>query len=229
MVELEEVTRKFIYLSRKNHLTYDNLKYIFSKIRKELELKPAKRPKRQPELLTSEELKRLILFGYKRKPLKGLLVRTLLLTGARVNEFVHIKAKDFNFEEAEMYISTAKGGKNRTVPIEGNLVLELQQYLNGRKVGWLFETQDKRQLSVRRVQQIVKEVASDAKIEKRVYPHLLRHQIATYLHNNGMPLEHIQKFLGHDDPKTTQIYAELATKPMKVSYNKALLNAPREE
>lgn len=228
MTELKSVEKKLLYLARKEHLTYDQLKYLFARIRKKLELKPSRKVKRIPELLTGEELRRLIAFGYKEKPLKGLMVRTLLLSGTRVNEFVNIKAEDFRYEDGEIYISTAKGGKNRVVPLEGNLVLNLQQYLGGRKNGYLFETQAGKQLSVRRIQQIVKEVAESAGITKRVYPHLLRHQVATILHNNGMPLEHVQKFLGHNDPKTTQIYAELANKPMKDTYRKAL-QAPREE
>lgn len=227
MAQLKQVTKEFVKLTRVNHLNYLQLKYIFSDVRKELGLKPMKKAKRHPQLMTSEELKSLIAFGYQKHPYKGLIVRTLLLTGARVNEFVNIKVEDFHFEECEIYIHVAKGGKNRTVPIDSNLALELQQYRNSRKVGYLFETQDARMFSTRRIQQIVREVAIAAGIQKRVYPHLLRHQIATYLHNNGMPLEHVQKFLGHENPQTTQIYAELATKPMKDTYKRALQGSGR--
>src|SRR2546426_10218321 len=62
--------------------------------------------------------------------------------------------------------------------------------------------------SPRRIQYIVKETAEQAQITKRVYPHLLRHSVATTLLERGMPIEQIQKFLGHAKLETTQVYAE---------------------
>jgi integrase/recombinase XerD len=55
-----------------------------------------------------------------------------------------------------------------------------------------------------------------------VYPHLLRHSVATTLLERGMPLEQIQKFLGHSKLETTQIYAESSPEMIKESYQKAL-------
>jgi integrase/recombinase XerD len=55
-----------------------------------------------------------------------------------------------------------------------------------------------------------------------VYPHLLRHSVATTLVERGMPLEQIQKFLGHAKLETTQLYAESTTEMLKESYRKAL-------
>ena len=74
----------------------------------------------------------------------------------------------------------------------------------------------------RRIQQIVKATAEKAKITKRVYPHLLRHSVATTLLERGMPIEQIQKFLGHSKLETTQIYAESTTEMLKESYRRAL-------
>ena len=76
--------------------------------------------------------------------------------------------------------------------------------------------------SPRRIQQIVKETAAEAKITKRVYPHLLRHSIATTLLERGMTLEQIQKLLGHSKLETTQIYAESTPEMIKESYQRAL-------
>ena len=55
-----------------------------------------------------------------------------------------------------------------------------------------------------------------------VYPHLLRHSVATTLVEREMPLEQIQKFLGHAKLETTQLYAESTTKMLTESYRKAL-------
>ncbi len=63
---------------------------------------------------------------------------------------------------------------------------------------------------------------AQAKIAKRVYPHLLRHSVATTLLERGMPLEQIQKLLGHSKLETTQIYAESTPEMIKESYQRAL-------
>ena len=68
----------------------------------------------------------------------------------------------------------------------------------------------------------MKETAAAAKINKRVYPHLLRHSVAMTLLERGMPLEQIQKFIGHSKLKTTQIYAESSSEMIKDSYRRAL-------
>jgi integrase/recombinase XerD len=47
--------------------------------------------------------------------------------------------------------------------------------------------------------------AAQAQITKRVYPHLLRHAVATTLLERGMPIEQMQKFLGHSKLETTQL------------------------
>ena len=67
-----------------------------------------------------------------------------------------------------------------------------------------------------------KETAEQAQITKRVYPHLLRHSVATTLLERGMPIEQIQKFLGHSKLETTQLYAESSTQMMRESFQWAL-------
>jgi integrase/recombinase XerD len=98
----------------------------------------------------------------------------------------------------------------------------LRTHLGDRSVGYLFETIHHTPYSPRRIQQIIKETAHEANIAKRVYLHLLRHSVATTLLERGMPLEHIQKFLGHSKLETTQIYAESSAEMIKESYQKAL-------
>ena len=69
---------------------------------------------------------------------------------------------------------------------------------------------------------MIKETAEQAEITKRVYPHLLRHSVATTLLEGGMPIKQMQKFLGHPKLETTQVYAESSTAMMWESYQKAL-------
>ena len=88
--------------------------------------------------------------------------------------------------------------------------------------GFLFETVQNKHYSPRRIQQIIKETAQEAQITTRVSPHLLRHSVATTLLERGMPIEQIQKFLGHSKLETTQIYAESRAEMIKESYQRAL-------
>ncbi len=209
-------------LWRRHHLTYDQARYVAKEVRSSLEIERTKTRKRVVERLSREEEKRLIQAAYRDKSEHGLLIKTLFQTGARVSEFINIRVRDLFFDEAMILIQKAKGGKSRYVPILPDLAQELRTHLGDRATGYLFESNRDRPYSARRVQQIVKEMAEKAKIKKRVYPHLLRHSVATTLLERGMPIEQIQKFLGHSKLETTQVYAESTTEMIKESYRKAL-------
>jgi integrase/recombinase XerD len=79
------------------------------------------------------------------------------------------------------------------VPILPELAQELRTYLGDRTTGYLCETTRDTCYTPRRLQQLVKETAAEAGITKRVYPHLLRHSVASTLLERGMPLEPIQE------------------------------------
>ncbi len=83
--------------------------------------------------------------------------------------------------------------------------------LGQRTVGYRFETNRATCDAPRRIQYMVKETAAQAQITKRVYPHLLRHSVATTLLERGMPIEQMQTFLGHAKLETPQVYAESST------------------
>jgi integrase/recombinase XerD len=209
-------------LWRQYHLTYDQTHYVAKEVRRALAIERPKTRKRVVARLSREEERKLIAHAYRVQGTRGLLIKTLFQTGARVSEFVNIKADEVFFEEQMILISKAKGGKSRYVPILPELAQELRTHLGNRTAGYLFETIHNTAYSPRRIQQIIKETADDAKITKRVYPHLLRHSVATTLLERGMPLEQIQKFLGHSKLETTQIYAESSPEMIKASYQKAL-------
>jgi integrase/recombinase XerD len=209
-------------LWRSHHLTYDQARYVAKEVRRALALERPKARKRVVARLSRDEERRLISHAYRMKGTRGLLIKTLFQTGARVSEFVNIKVHELFFDEQMILISKAKGGKSRYVPILPELAQELRTHLGDRSAGYLFETIHHTPYSPRRIQQIIKETAHDAKITKRVYPHLLRHSVATTLLERGMPLEQIQKFLGHAKLETTQIYAESSAEMIKASYQKAL-------
>lgn len=219
--KLQQLINKTVKLWRQNHLTYDQAGYVAKQVRRELGIKRPKKRKSVIQRLSREEEHKLIKQAYQTKSPYGLLLKTLFLTGARVSEFVSIKVEDFYFDELMILLQKGKGGKSRYVPILPELAQEIKTHLSGRKVGYIFESNRHTNFSTRRIQQIVKQIAEQAEITKKVHPHLLRHTVATFLLEKGMPLEQIQKFLGHSKIETTQIYAESSTEMMKDSFQKA--------
>jgi integrase/recombinase XerD len=209
-------------LWRQAHLTYDQTHYVAKQVRRALAIERPKTRKRVVARLSREEERQLIAHAYRMQGTRGLLIKTLFQTGARVSEFVNITADEVFFEEQIILISKGKGGKSRYVPILPQLAQELRTHLGNRTSGYLFETVQHTHYSPRRLQQIIQETAADAEISKRVYPHLLRHSVATTLLERGMPIEQIQKFLGHAKLETTQLYAESSAAMIKASYQRAL-------
>src|SRR3989442_14582349 len=185
-------------LWRQYHLSYDQTRDVSKEVRRALAIERTKMRQRVIARLSREEETRLITHAYQRQGERGLFIKTLFQTGARVSEFVNLKAEDVFFDEQMILMAKAKGGKSRYVPIVP------------------------RATHPRRIQQIRKETAEQAQITKRVYPHLLRYSVATTLRERGMPIEQIQKFLGHSKRETTQLYAESSTAMMRESSQRAL-------
>jgi len=196
--------------------------HVAKEVRHALAVERPKTRKRVVARLSRDEETRLITHAYRMQGERGLFIKTLFQTGARVSEFVNLKAEDVFFDEQMILIAKAKGGKSRYVPILPELAQELRTHLGQRTVGYLFETNRATRYSPRRIQQIIKETAEQAEITKRVYPHLLRHSVATTLLERGMPIEQMQKFLGHSKLETTQLYAESSTEMMRESFQRAL-------
>src|SRR5687767_5690366 len=148
-------------LWRQYHLTYDQTRYVAQEVRQALAVERPKMRKRVVARLSREEEARLINHAYRMKGARGLLIKTLFQTGARVSEFVNITADEVFFEEQMILLSKAKGGKSRYVPILPQLAQELRTHLGHRTSGYLFETVGHTPYSPRRIQQIIKEAAAD--------------------------------------------------------------------
>jgi integrase/recombinase XerD len=174
--------------------------------------------------LSRPEVEQLLAHAYRVRGVHGLMVKTLILTGCRVAEFVDLDVEDLDHARASITIRLGKGGKSRVVPILPTLADELRSYTAAthRGRGPLFVSRLRQRYGVRRVEQIVAELARGAGLTKRVYPHLLRHTVAQLLLEGGMPLEGVQRFLGHSKITTTEIYARSTPAMIESSYRKAL-------
>ncbi len=223
--ELKELIDSTVKFWRKYHLTYDQAGYVGKEVRRHLGIKRAKSRKNMIHRLSRDEEQKLIGCAYRENNSYGLLLKTLFLTGARVSEFVSVKVQNFYFDEQMILIQKGKGGKSRYVPILPELAHELKTHLGSRKTGYVFESNRHTKFTARRIQQIVKETADRAGITKKVHPYLLRHTVANFLLEKGMPLEQIQKILGHSKIETTQIYTASSTEMMKEGFQRAFSNS----
>jgi integrase/recombinase XerD len=213
--------RRVAKILRDGGYTYDQSKHLIAEARKEVGLTPPKRKKGSVDRLTAEEIDRLLTAAYEKSARQGLMLRTLLETGMRVSFFAELQAEQIAFREREIRVRE-KGGKARDIPILQSLVNELRLHLGDRRTGYVFPSPRGGHYSSRRIQQIVKERAKDAEITKRVYPHLLRHTVAQRLADEGMPENLLQKFLGHENPQTTQVYYEPSRTQVKQAYEDAM-------
>ncbi|MGC1951104.1 MAG: tyrosine-type recombinase/integrase [Gammaproteobacteria bacterium] len=222
---LDQVVQDTFRLWRKHHLDYDQTKYVVERVRRRLALEPPRMRSRTVARLEQSEVERLIQATYRNHSKYGLMIKTLFQTGARVDEFVHIRVEDLLLEgdPPQIHLTHAKRGADRYVPILPALADELRTHLQGRQTGFLFESNRHTRYSTRTVQSIVTACARTAGITKRVYPHLLRHSIATILLDSGLvPIDQVQKFLGHLHLSTTQIYAETSLGALGDNYLRAL-------
>ena len=170
--DLAGVVRETARLWRKHHLGYDQTKYVVERVRRRLGLTPPASRPRTVERLDRAEVERLIAAAYRDGSRRGLMVKTLFLTGARVSEFVHIRVEDLHLDSdpPQIHLTHAKGQANRYVPILPALAHELRTHLQGRRQGYLFESNRHTRYAVRTVQTIVKRCAAAAGITKRVHP-----------------------------------------------------------
>jgi integrase/recombinase XerD len=222
---LTGVTRETTRLWRKHDLGYDQTKYVVEHVRRELALTPPSGRRRSVDRLDRPEVERLIQIADRTHSRRGLMIKTLFLTGARVSEFVQVRVEDLHLDAdtPQIHLVHAKGGASRYVPILPGLAQELRTHLQGRRHGYLFESNRHSRYAVRTVQAMLAACAREAGIAKRVYPHLLRHSIATILLDSGyVPIDQVQKFLGHVRLSTTQIYAETSVRALGDNYRRAL-------
>jgi len=219
---LSDLAHDVARIYRKAHLTAEEARYVHKRARHLAELKGrSSGDKRLPEVLSPEELQRILDKAYVEHPRYGLIVRTLFETGLRVGELVNIQASEVDFIERTIRVR-GKGGKDRFVIFTEDLGQQLLLYLNSRNRGYLFESTRSSAFTPRRIQQIVKMIACKAGIVKRIHPHTYRHSMATFLRNQGVPLDVVQLLLGHTDPRTTQIYARLSLDSAREEYDRAM-------
>ncbi len=150
------------------------------------------------------------------------IIDLLYSTGMRVGELVHLNIADINFEERECVVY-GKGDKERRVYFDAKSKLHLQNYIASRNDSnpALFVSLDAPfdRLKISGVEIRLRELGRKLNIS-RIHPHKFRRTMATRAIDKGMPIEQVQKVLGHSQIDTTMQYAVVNQNNVKNSHRK---------
>ncbi len=150
------------------------------------------------------------------------IVDLLYSTGIRVGELVNLNISDIDFEARECVVF-GKGDKERKVYFDAKAKIHLQEYLNSRcdDNPALFVTLDSPydRLKISGVEIRIRKLGRKLNME-RIHPHKFRRTMATRAIDKGMPIEQVQRLLGHSQIDTTMQYAIVNQNNVKNSHQK---------
>lgn len=148
------------------------------------------------------------------------LVHFLHATGCRVSEVVSVDTADVDFLNRELVVY-GKGGKERTVYLTQVAVMYLQEYISGREDDSkaLFVGKGSKRIQKNAIETILKKLGKRAGVEN-VHPHRFRRTLATELIDRGAALQDVQRILGHEDIRTTQVYVYVQQRNVKNTYER---------
>ncbi|WP_121666651.1 site-specific tyrosine recombinase XerD [Mesonia aquimarina] len=184
-----------------------------------------------PDTLSTQEIDELIKNIDLSKPegeRNKAIIETLYSCGLRVTELVNLKISDLFFEEGFIKVS-GKGNKERFVPISNYTTKLIETYRNKIRVhisikkqfeDTLFLNRRGGKLSRAMIFTIVKRLAEEAQLNKKISPHTFRHSFASHLLENGADLRSIQQMLGHESITTTEIYMHTDRSQLKKAIQK---------
>lgn len=179
---------------------------------KSIKIKTPKIPRSVPEVLSKEEVRKLLDAAKSDKHV--LIIKLLYSSGLRLSELINLKLEDLELDTKTGWVRGGKGGKDRMIILSESVVKHVKHFAGERKTGYLLSGRNG-QLSRRAVQKALDEIAKRASITKKVHPHMLRHSFATHLLEAGTDIRKIQVLLGHADLSTTQIYTQVSNEELK--------------
>lgn len=193
-------------------------------------LKAPKIEKKPPEILSQEEIVRLLEQPSSHAPKElrdKAMMELLYATGIRVSELISLELDDLNLQME--YVTCRDGQKERTVPFGATAKHALELYLEKSRpklvedvnCRLLFTNCSGEPMSRQGFWKIVKFYGRQAKLSGEITPHTLRHSFAAHLLGNGADLKSVQELMGHSDISTTQVYMQLSDRKIREVYKKA--------
>lgn len=178
------------------------------------EIERPQKKERLPEVLSKEEIQRIISCTNNIK--HRCILSTIYSAGLRVSELINLKIKDLDSDRMMIRIENSKGGKDRYTLLSNSLLKDLRKYyIEYKPKNYLFEGQFGQEYTACSVRKILKKCCVKAGIRKQVRTHTLRHSFATHLLEQGTDLRSIQTLLGYGNISTTEIYTHIANNSMK--------------
>lgn len=184
-------------------------------------------PKRLPRALGSMEIKQLssaanleISDDSFQELVTSIVIKLLLTTGIRVGELVRIDIDDLLLEDSSLKIH-GKGNRQRLVYLfEPKLNQAIARYLRLRRsksvsTKRLFISDAGVPFTTQKTRKLLGNLASNAGIERRITPHMLRHTAATQLLESGVDIRYVQRLLGHQSISTTEIYTHVTDQGLR--------------
>ncbi len=221
-----EAVKKIVRVVRQHRLSYDAFIAVCQQVRLKLKMEKPKKERRLPELLSIAELKKFFKTVQKCGDTQHeLMLKLMLYTAVRVSELVNIRVSDIDLDGCKIFIDNGKGSKDRYILFPTDFRLALQSYMETHEDNdFLFESRLKQSYTTRRVQQIMRMYADKAGLTRAVHPHLLRHQMLTFLTAQGLTDAKIQLISGHGNRASLELYQHLSLAAIEGDYQKAVRN-----
>ncbi len=173
-----------------------------------------------PDVLSFEEIETMLQLvdlseetGHRNRAI----LETLYACGLRVSELVNLKLSNY-YPDIEYIKVLGKNNKERIVPISAEAIKHNNYYINNYRSklniqagyeDYMFLNRRGKGLTRVMIFTIIKDLAEQAGIKKKVSPHTFRHSFATHLVEGGADLRAVQDMLGHESILTTEIYTHL--------------------
>lgn len=192
-------------------------------------IRPPKVEKKIPEILSVQEVERLLSEPDPNSP-KGMrdaaMLELLYATGMRVSELIHLDIKDVNMRLS--YVICQEGQRERVIPIGSVCHEALTRYLKESRPVFvkdeeetvLFTNCSGKPMSRQGFWKVLKSYAEEAGIDRDITPHTLRHSFAVHMLQNGADVRSVQEMLGHSDVSTTQVYLNMNMNKVREVYMK---------
>ena len=150
------------------------------------------------------------------------MIDLLYSTGIRVGELVNLNIEDIDFEQRECIVF-GKGEKERRVYFDAKTKIHLKEYIDSRTDDnpALIVTLDSphNRLQISGIEIRIRNLGRSLGLRK-IHPHKFRRSMATRAIDKGMPIEQVQKILGHSQIDTTMQYAIVNQNNVKTSHQK---------
>jgi integrase len=150
----------------------------------------------------------------------NVMFKTFFYLGLRKKAVLRMRWEDIDW--AKHGVKTIeKGNKKKWHPLPDDLHKELRALYVNSSSAWVFPSPRNLKNPVSNILKGVKRAREAAGITKRVYPHLLRHSIATHMLDSDVDIRQIQAFLDHSHISTTEFYAQVSLEKKRQALEKA--------